>query len=465
MSAAYDHSFTQDTYVKGSTAVFTGVSDNNADTGDPYEICIYDNTGTELTCDTGTVPALNNLFGHEYDIPSTTSITSLTANLTVNSVLEREDTATVTSATNGTLILSNITYSTVPNVGRVESVKYTITDYLGNPVTNAVCSILASDSTTLAPIDGVFNGVHSYDGFGAFSKLLITQAYEEDKTYIVEIACTCSSFGDRNCFTNSTAYLGNQVGRTSTLFTIEKWLSEVNTITDKSYYTLSDDYVTVCANVTNSNTYRIPLQIVYNFRCGSGDNATDRVVINDFEELRGISGSTTQNQCAELKIINKMSIAGKNNSCYAATEVHILDELDEKIYTYSTTSAEFHLYSDITATEEEGGNFMDALVIFLVIIGYALGLIYCSYQIFYQKETVVPRGRLWEKVMLYFIGFTVLSCLPLYGYYVSLSSQFTAITPFLLTLSIVAFLVYFIGISYYAIHVLETTARLQEDED
>jgi len=465
VSAAYNHEFIEDSYVKGSVAVFTGVSNNNADSGDPYEICIYDNTGTELTCDTGTVPSLNVLFGHSYNIPLTTSITSLTANLTVNSGLEAEDTTTVVTANNGTLVLSNITYSADPHVGKVESVRFAVIDYLGNKVTNAVCSILSSDSSDLTPIDGIFNGVHSYDGFGAFSKLLITQAYSEDKNYIVEIGCTCSDGVDRNCFTNGSANIGNQIGRISTLFYIHPWLENVNTVTNKSYYTLDDDYITVCANVTNNHTFRIPLDIVYNFRCGTSDSATDRVVIDSLEESRGISGETTQNQCAELKIINKMSIAGKNNSCYAATEVHVLDELDEKIYTYSTTSSEFYLYSDIAAVEEEGGNFMDALVIFLVIIGYALGLIYCSYQIFYQKETVVPKGRLWEKVMLYFIGFTVLSCLPLYGYYVSLSSQFTAITPFLMTLSIIAFLVYFIGISYYVIHVLETTARLNEDED
>jgi hypothetical protein len=367
VSAAYTHTFVEDSYVKGETAVFSGISTDNSDKGDSYSICFYDQTGTELECDTGTVPSSNNLFGGEYIIPTSSSISTLTANLTINAVNEAEDSVPVTAATNGTLLISNITYSSDPKVGKVESVRFYVTDYQGNPVTNTICSILASDSQDLTPIDGVLNGMHSYSGFGAFSKILITQAYEEDKTYLVEIACSCSAYDTRRCFTNATGSLGNQVGRSGTLFYISKWLSNVNTVTDASSYTLNDEYITVCANVTNDGDKRIPLEIVYNWRCGSGDDATDRVVISEYSETRGISANTTQNQCANLPIKNVKGVTDRNNSCYAATEVHVLDEVDKIIYTYSTTSTQFNFISQSNIIEDE--NMQTGLMTLAIIFG------------------------------------------------------------------------------------------------
>ena len=61
---------------------------------------------------------------------------------------------------------------------------------------------------------------------------------------------------------------------------------------------------------------------------------------------RGISPNTTQMQCKRFIIPEPKYLQGKTSECYASTEVKVLDETNNEILSYHTTSTMFNLTSD-----------------------------------------------------------------------------------------------------------------------
>jgi len=166
---------------------------------------------------------------------------------------------------------------------------------------NAICVARISDLLDGAPITATYNHARTYSGMASFELMFNIDQFEEDTTYIAEISCSCVNGTDRTCFTNTSRNLKYAVGTTQGIARTGVWLNSTNTVTDKNSYNIQDEYIYVCANVTNPNPERIPLEINYNYRCGNNDTSTDRVVIDSKREIRGISGNTTQNQCAQLR--------------------------------------------------------------------------------------------------------------------------------------------------------------------
>jgi len=169
---------------------------------------------------------------------------------------------------------------------------------------------------------------------------------------------------------------------------------------------LSDNLIYVCANVTNENDHREEIKINYNYRCGANNEDTDRVVIDSYEEIRGISPNTTQNQCAALKIYNVPSIQNKNNSCYAATDVCIIDEENKCHTTYSTTSPVFYLYSDTDTENEEYLNVRSESESMLpIILGFGL----LAVLLFYIGYNMVKNENKSLKIEIALAGVQVIS--------------------------------------------------------
>jgi len=366
----------------GQTQSFVMSCDNKNEENEISTVTWTDELANVLHVDTGITPKKNIIFSETYKIPL--GITTITATLTGTN-LEGTDTANVEAVSIGQLSIIDIIGTSTPLVGRSGSMRFQVLDYLNTTVTNAHCSVSVSESVGGSPITTVQNSITSYDGSAFFSLPLVNTAFEENTEYLVSIFCSCVNNTDRTCFNNNLDALPYAVGSTSTVAPTSSWLSASNTLTDKSSYTLQDSIIYVCANVTNSNENRVPISINYNFRCGNSDSATDRVIINEYEEIRGISGNTTQNQCAELHILNLPSIQNKNNSCYAATDVCVLDEMGECYVTYPTTSAVFNLISDSSIENEEylsiedkNSNMLPVIVglgilaVLLFIVGFSL---------------------------------------------------------------------------------------------
>ena len=59
------------------------------------------------------------------------------------------------------------------------------------------------------------------------------------------------------------------------------------------------------------------------------DSATDRVVLGEYNEDRGISANTTQNQCAKFRIQDDETIEKGATSCYASTTVRVVGNSGE----------------------------------------------------------------------------------------------------------------------------------------
>jgi len=354
-------------YSPSNTITINVVVTASPQKGDPYTAEWYDSSDTLMETDNGFLSTtLNGDSFQTYTVPSVASWTNAYVNVTSAGTITQLF-FNVTGNSSNSIVFVTPQFSPSAYIGENFAGNIGLETVDGKKLSNAICGLFGTD-TENAPSQTCGQDLVSFDGRFTCDGLLST-IFTEGEEYLAVASCNCGS-GINACFDEDGTEYENFAGTTSYPFTVSKWLDSVNTITDKSSYTLNDEYVTVCVNVTNLGTERIPLDIIYNWRCGSGDSETDRVVIDDHEELRGISANTTQNQCAELKIKNIKAVAGKTNTCYAATEIHILDKLDNKIFTYSTTSPSFTFTSESTVLEDETmqAGLLTLAIIFGIII-------------------------------------------------------------------------------------------------
>lgn len=327
-----------------------------------------------LFCDSYTFQRDDDFSG-EVNWTTTTSSWNNVGDVTVDSFI-----------VNGTslfeCVIANVTpQSTGYYVGMTGAVKFSVIDGDSVPIVSARCNVegLLNDETPVVVEPMNLPGKpSSSNGHVSFDTFLSRSTFTEDTTYLFNIHCDC---GDNSssfpCYNENTGLrTGFKSCEVVSPFVINSTL-RVNTLTDKSdYFYRVDDEVVVCANVTNFRNVRESLEIVYNFRCGlnNNNNATDRVVVNSFTELRGISANTTQMQCAGLDIVNIPTVQNQVSVCYAATDVRVLDGMaGEFKVVYATTSANFTLTSDRSSLGGDNMNFVwIVFVLFVILLGLGL---------------------------------------------------------------------------------------------
>lgn len=367
------------------------------------------------------------------------------ANATLEgSFLEGFDLFNVSGSSANLLLINNAFFSPNALLGAIFAVDFEVMDNANNnSISNAFCSIYGTNQDD-APLQECGEKKVSYNGRGVCSKILDNEVFMEGNQYLAKIRCNCG-IGDNACFDEAGNTIEKKAGESIFVFTVERWL-EVNTITDKTEYTINvDEEVMVCANVTNNMSQRRELLIRYNYRCGAPDNATDRIIIDSLEERRGINANTTQNQCASLKLINLPSLQNQVSSCYAATDVHVIAKNEDTIlFTYQTTSPDFNITSESNVFNEEEVNNMEGIALLMVSI-MAVSL-FLSFTIKLRDEqgVIVPIAK-YTKYFFFFFGMLCLffSINLMYG--ISLESNFSEnITASLST-------IYFIGLWFTVI--------------
>lgn len=346
----------KEVYSVGENAVVECSCSGTAETNRAYTMTWY-NGSTVLEVDGGTTPGTVDLpFFESYLIDDVYSDGSV--NLTGLN-LEGEDDFVSVEAGNNTLIITDIAFTPSYLLGRSGCVHFEV-GLNNESVDDGRCFVDVHDVDDL-PVDRS-DDLIVYNGHCTGCLDITSKSFLEMQQYLGEIHCFSEGLVD-----------GELVGATSAfVVNVSTWL-EVNTITDKSNYVLDDNQVLVCANVSNYQDFRIPLKILYNYRCDGNDNDTDRIIVDSFEEIRGINGNTTQNQCAALKIYNLQTIADRVNECYAATDVMVLapgNGMVEVLMTYSTRSETFNISSDSSILydpDRAGENNMIAIVLAFIL--------------------------------------------------------------------------------------------------
>jgi len=313
----------------------------NPEKGDPYNVTWYN--GTDIVYnDTGLLSGI--VGGQVFEVYTTsatdywiTSYVNVTSNLVTQQLYFN-----VTGNASNSLYISDATFSPIARLGSPFAVDFQVKDENNKNIDNAKCEIFGTDANG-EPLQQctVFSSLSTtIDGFGICSDILNSLIFEENEQYLVKIRCTCG-IGDNSCFDEDGNTIEKHKGSATYVFTVTPWLT-VNTITDNDMYEV-DDSIYVCANVTNNGTERVPIDIVYNWRCqnGAGDLSTDRILLGNKKEERGISANTTQNQCNSFLIADDLAIEQGAINCYSATSVTVLDKNKNPIYTYDTTSGLF----------------------------------------------------------------------------------------------------------------------------
>jgi len=390
VSAVCTVNFDEDEYNPGETVAATMICTSSTEKNKEY-ILSWSNSTSIVETDVGITPSVTGSpFFETYEIPlDATNWTNANATLT-GSNLEGIDYFNVTGTSSNILTINNVIFYSKVLMGNLFSVMFTVRDTNNLEVNNAVCEVFSSSSGG-NPLQEC-GEVVTYNGKAICGDILNSDTFIENNNYLVRIGCICG-YGDNSCFDEEGTQIQGARGSTAFPFSVSRWLN-VSTITDKKSYTLSDDYIFVCANITNNQEERLSLEINYNYRCGSSDSSTERIIIDEYKELRGISNLTTQNQCAQLQIKNKKGIQNKENNCYAATDVRILRKNGEIKFTYATTSSNFTITSNTDSLLEEDGENMIAIA--LILVGVMFFLIYISTKLETrnEKDEVIPLNSL-----------------------------------------------------------------------
>lgn len=261
----------------------------------------------------------------------------------------------ISLATSIDLLINEIIFETPVLLGKLTGARWTVSKAdTGEPVLGASCTgdVLQSVGGVLVPIAGSTGGfttvLSKFLGHALTSFIPQATSLDEGTNYIVEIRCDCipenggcmNSTG--NVLVNSSSAKGLKGIGTSSLF-IGTWLT-LNTVTDKLNYEVGET-VRVCANITNPiNRSRQAVEIEYNLRCDSGSNSdTNRILLGEHTELRGISENTIQMQCHDFKIPDTETVEKGANNCQGATDVIVLDSVGDSLVTYSTTSPRLNI--------------------------------------------------------------------------------------------------------------------------
>lgn len=355
---------------------------------------LWRNSSILLETDAGTTPSgINTLFFEDFIIPSGAVYTN--ANTSMNGTnLEGIDTFTVTLTSPNELRVVNVTTSSNFLIGKTGGVSFRVIDSNDKFVNNARCGLDLIDETG-THLTRAKEELITYDGHATFGVILNIESLTEDNDFALFIHCNCG-VNDTilTCHNEDGDIVPEGSGSTETTFHINKWLLNVNTITDKLIYNLNDKQVLVCANVTNNQTQRLPIRILYTYRCdGNTDDSTDRILLPENtvtgmfgkEQERGINPNTTQNQCAALEIQNRKTLQNRLNICYASTDVEVLT-LDESRVSiaYHTTSSSFNITSNSnTFVEVQDKMASLSITIFSLILPIILFLLF-------MKKDLIP---------------------------------------------------------------------------
>ena len=341
-----------DSYNPSGTATATMLCDSHpAESSKSYTITWTNSSGYVLESDTGTTPkadGTNNFFA-SYVIPSDyVSVYGAGLNATMTGTnLEGMDNTTVASAGTNDLVIQEIGWTEDLYIGTTVGMEFEVVDENGDKVSGASCDVALEDVNS-KPIFSGNHISHAGDVHGSFS---MNHAIADEGTqYLLKAYCYCGVQNTSSSCVTDGGQVGLSSGSSSITFTTDTWL-EVNTLTDKSSYEMKNE-IFICANVTNINySARIPLEIDYQVRCSAnGDNNddTDRALIIESEtsDIRGISTSTTQNQCKKFIIPEENHLQGRTSTCYASTNAWVINHEGQRVVGYATTSDNFNITSD-----------------------------------------------------------------------------------------------------------------------
>ena len=121
----------------------------------------------------------------------------------------------------------------------------------------------------------------------------------------------------------------------------------INTLTDSSSYKIGDELF-ICSNVSSYYPEQLDLNIHYNYRCSATkeDNELDRNIYGEYDEIRSIGATTTQNQCHKFIVPDDNYFKTQGTvHCYASTVVDI-PKINERV----TSSSPFFNISKHEAT-------------------------------------------------------------------------------------------------------------------
>lgn len=260
------------------------------------------------------------------------------------------------------LIIDEFAIETPIFMGKLTGARWTVSKSdTEKKVIGAECNgdLLQSIGGKLIPIAGSTGGFTTikskYAGHVLTSFTPSPSTLEEGTTYIVEVRCDCLPSNtacideDGNQIVNSTSI--GLIGLGTTLLTVNKLL-DINTIVNKNIYEMKEE-IFICANVTNLNfSKRLALKIFHQVRCSKEEDINsdlDRVLIMSDAQIpdeRGIDVNTTQMQCKRFIIPEAKYLQGRNNVCYASTDVIVLDEKHMGIIDYHTISNKFNITSN-----------------------------------------------------------------------------------------------------------------------
>ena len=361
----------------GQTLVLDLEVTAGGEVNDPYTVYWYKADGTLLETDTGIMPG--NVGGATFETyQSTSSDVTINGNVSFdlnNDGIDSQILFNISAAPANISIIeiNDAKFSAEAKIGQVFAADLRLR-VDNKTIDGAHCSIYGTDINE-APLQTCTTGgsySESFDGRVTCNGELEKGIFVEGETYLAKIRCHCKANTEEICFNEDGNQIGNAKGSTAYEFTVTPWLASVSTLTDKSSYTLDDEYINVCVELTNNGSRRLPVDIFYSYRCGTSNNATDRVLIDTYREFRGISAGTTQNQCARLHIKNVPEIQDKTNTCYASTDVGvILADPDNVVISYSTTSANFTIISnsDFYNDDIEDDNMLIGIILGLTAIG------------------------------------------------------------------------------------------------
>lgn len=317
----------------------------NPQRGDPYTAIWYDNASNLLETDVGTLS--NILLGtvtETYITSSNSSWINAYVNVTSGGVTTQLY-FNVTGNSSNSIIITDCDFSPIARIGEIFAVDCLVKDINDNELNNAECSIFGSgtDDSPLQLCTKNADYVKSHSGRIECGDTL-TNVFDESLTYLTKIRCTCGQGQVFQCSDiDGNIYQGYE-GEAVFPFIIEPYLESVNTITDASSYDVQT-LITICANITNAeNESRRDLGITYSYRCDSGsDTNSDRSLIGEYYEKRGIDSNLTQFQCHSFTIPNFELIEKGSTECYASTDVDVFNEQKIEVYHYLTISPDFNI--------------------------------------------------------------------------------------------------------------------------
>lgn len=352
-SAVCTVTFDKTTYFPGESVTATMSCNDATEKSKAYSLLWANQTGTNLLkTSSGTTPATTGqAFFATYSVPLGVANFTLNATLTGTNLEGYDSASIVASALSSSLIIKNVTFTQpLILIGKKIGISFNVFDENNKKVNNALCDVHIEDGSGF-PIDSSVKDIKTYDGSGQHAQIISKDNFDENRQYVAHIGCNCGISGtELACHDEDGNEVASSSGSVNGVMKVHKWLN-VNTIAHMHTFEPKHE-IFICANVTNLNySSRIPMEIYHQVRCSAyGDNNadTDRVLVvsdDDMPDERGISASTTQMQCKSFILPESRLLQGHNSTCYASTNVWVINEERKKIIGYATTSPPFTIVS------------------------------------------------------------------------------------------------------------------------